>query len=447
MSVARYRPDHDVTFDLAHGLVHLEGAPARVLVPADGLAALCAAAGDEATAEIGRAMGRAMGLRVAARLAPLAEAEGATQGGGGARAASIETMVDHLGAELSLAGLGSLGIERWGHALVMVIDHSPLERAATGCSRRSLGEAVGVATGRHVSAVLLARDGTRARLLIDERAGRGARAQLAARRGSRGARRSRGCTRRPRLPGRKLLDFRRGDSVNDAERISALEGLLAKIRKNAGARPPRRAAGRGASVRRACGGGRGGGAGLGGPRRPGLVEAEAHPILLARVKPVSVRPGSPSTLPVEARGPVAAADDRPHAAARRCSMTTTTSRLPLVMPEKKRAAAASAAAPRQVPVRAPEQGPGGARRRAWRRRPLCKRSLRSCSPRSPRLCPSLTQEPLPMRELDRSMPEEDVRPGDIDVDDLTDDDIELRVATSKRDVPMRSAWPSRRSTS
>jgi hypothetical protein len=166
MSVARYRPDHDVTFDLAHGLVHLEGAPARVLVPADALSALCAAAGDEAAGAMGRAMGRAMGLRVAARLAPLAQADEGPQAGGGARAASVETMVDHLGAELSLAGLGSLGIERWGHALVIVVDHSPLGTSGDGVLEAIVGEAVGVATGRHVRAVLLARDGARARLLM-----------------------------------------------------------------------------------------------------------------------------------------------------------------------------------------------------------------------------------------------------------------------------------------
>jgi hypothetical protein len=166
MAVARFRPDHDVTFDLAHGLVHLEGAPARVLVPADALCALCAAAGEEAAATFGRAMGRSMGARVAARLAPLAEADEAHPGEAGARAASIETMVDHLGAELSLAGLGSLGIERWGHALVIVVDHSPLGAGGDGLLEAVVGEAVGAATGRPVRAVLLARDGARARLLM-----------------------------------------------------------------------------------------------------------------------------------------------------------------------------------------------------------------------------------------------------------------------------------------
>jgi hypothetical protein len=166
MVVARYRPDHDVTFDLAHGLVHLEGAPARVLVPADALAALCGEAGPGAVTAFGRGMGRAMGLRVAARLAASADPEHAGEEGAGARSASLETMVDHLGAELSLAGLGALGLERWGHALCVVVDHCPLGARGDGLLEAVLGEAIGAATSRHVHAVLLLRDGVRARLLL-----------------------------------------------------------------------------------------------------------------------------------------------------------------------------------------------------------------------------------------------------------------------------------------
>lgn len=166
MAVARYRPDHDVTFDLAHGLVHMEGAPARVLVPADALGALCAAAGAEAVAAFGHAIGHAMGLRVAARLAAPAGLEGAAPAGSAARAASVEAMVDHLGAELSLAGLGSLGMERWGHALVVVVDHCPLGARGDRLLEAVVGEAVGSATARHVAAVFLARDEVRARLLL-----------------------------------------------------------------------------------------------------------------------------------------------------------------------------------------------------------------------------------------------------------------------------------------
>lgn len=158
MSVAPYRPDHDVTFDLAHGLVHLEGAPARVLVPAEALAALCAAAGPEATVAMGRAMGRAMGLRVASRLASPEGEAGAT--------ASVQGMVDHLGVELSLSGLGSLGIERWGHALVIVVDHCPLGAPGDALLEALLSEAVSAATARRVHAALLSRDGVRARVLL-----------------------------------------------------------------------------------------------------------------------------------------------------------------------------------------------------------------------------------------------------------------------------------------
>ncbi len=171
MAVARYRPDQDVTFDLAHGLVHLEGAPARVLVPADALSVLCAAASAEAVASFGGAIGRAMGLRVATRLAEGGDADGegaSTEASGvaGARAASVDLMVDHLGAELSLAGLGSLGMERWGHALVVVVDHCPLGSRGDRLLEVVVGEAIAAATARHARAVLLVREGVRVRILI-----------------------------------------------------------------------------------------------------------------------------------------------------------------------------------------------------------------------------------------------------------------------------------------
>ncbi len=169
MAAERYRPDQDVTFDLAHGLVHLEGAPGRVLVPADALGVLCASASPEAVASFGAAIGRSMGLRVAQRLASAAapaEEGGPAGGATGARAAGVEAMVDHLGAELSLAGLGSLGMERWGLALVVVVDHCPLGSRGDRLLEAIVGEAIASATARHARAVLLSRDGPRARLLL-----------------------------------------------------------------------------------------------------------------------------------------------------------------------------------------------------------------------------------------------------------------------------------------
>lgn len=155
MTDLRFDPSKAVTFDLAHGLVHLEGAPSRLLVPAEALGALARAAGPEAASAFGAAIGEAMGRRVAARL-----------GEGGAASASVDVVADHLGGELALAGLGSLGIERWGRALVLVVDQSPLGEGGDRVLEAALASAVHAAAGRSVRVALLARDGVRARFLI-----------------------------------------------------------------------------------------------------------------------------------------------------------------------------------------------------------------------------------------------------------------------------------------
>ena len=156
----RFDPSKAVTFDLTHGLVHLEGAGARVLVPADALFALAALAGAEAGAALARSMGEAMGHRVAARL----HAEGVA-------AAAVEVVVEHLGGELALAGLGSLGLERWGRALVLVVDHSPFGAGGDAFLEGVLAAAVEAAARRDVHALRLGRDGVRARFLLGGRAG------------------------------------------------------------------------------------------------------------------------------------------------------------------------------------------------------------------------------------------------------------------------------------
>ncbi len=162
MSDLRFDPSKAVTFDLSHGLVHLEGAGARVLVPADALFALAGAAGAEAGAALARSMGEAMGRRVASRLT--------TEG---VATASVEVVVEHLGGELALAGLGSLGLERWGRAAVLVVDQSPLGAGGDALLEGVLAAAVEVAAQRDggVHAVRLGRDGVRARFLLSGRAG------------------------------------------------------------------------------------------------------------------------------------------------------------------------------------------------------------------------------------------------------------------------------------
>jgi hypothetical protein len=153
----RFDPSKAVTFDLTHGLVHLEGAPPRLLVPADAILRLARAAGPAAAAAFGRSSGEAMGARVRSRLA--------------AGEASIEAVVEHLGGELALAGLGSLSVERWGRALVMVIDQSPLGAEGDALIEAALAAAVAGTAGKSARAILLGREGVRARFLIGGHAG------------------------------------------------------------------------------------------------------------------------------------------------------------------------------------------------------------------------------------------------------------------------------------
>jgi hypothetical protein len=161
MNHVPFDPSKAVTFDLARGLVQQEGAPSGLIVPAAALAALAHAAGPEASQAFARAVGEAIGRRVALRLA-------AADGVRGAGAAAV---VEHLGGELAITGLGSLGLERWGRALVLVIDQSPLGAAGDALLESVLAGALAAAAGEVSSVTVLARDGGRARFLVTSRAG------------------------------------------------------------------------------------------------------------------------------------------------------------------------------------------------------------------------------------------------------------------------------------
>jgi hypothetical protein len=153
MSTTRFHPEGAVTFDLAHGLVHVEGAREGVLVPAEALVHLAKAAGPAAWAAFGAAIGGAMGARVASRL-------------GDVRAASVELVVEHLAGELALAGLGALSLERWGQAMVLVVNHAPLGEAGDNLLEAALTGALEMATGAPAVATRLQRDGGRARFFV-----------------------------------------------------------------------------------------------------------------------------------------------------------------------------------------------------------------------------------------------------------------------------------------
>lgn len=163
-----------VTFDLAFGHVHLDGAPNRVLVPSEALMDLCLAAGEEPTAALAHAIGAAMAKRVLARLG-----KGAGERAQAVAQLPLDGVVEHVAGELALLGLGSLGAERWGKALVLVHDQSPFgERGDVLVSQ--ILQAVMLGLGAQAARVVrLERNGTRARhLLVSSAAVEGVRMRL-----------------------------------------------------------------------------------------------------------------------------------------------------------------------------------------------------------------------------------------------------------------------------
>src|SRR5262245_58903912 len=112
MAGPTFDPTHTVRFDLQRGSVTAGGGERQVVLGCAALDDLVLIAGPEAAAAVGRTMGASLGERAAARLG----------GAKGVNAASSETVLAHLGGELSLSGFGVLTIERWGQAMVLVVD-------------------------------------------------------------------------------------------------------------------------------------------------------------------------------------------------------------------------------------------------------------------------------------------------------------------------------------
>lgn len=162
MSSPNFDPSEAVIFDLAFGHVHLDGAPMRVMVPADALLALLVAAGEEETENLAHAVGETMGRRVAVRLGPDADTRYQA-----VRAAGFERVITELAGEVALIGLGALSAERWGKALVFVLDQSPLGAEGDGFVAAVLQAALRAAVGKQEGRMLsLAREDARARYLL-----------------------------------------------------------------------------------------------------------------------------------------------------------------------------------------------------------------------------------------------------------------------------------------
>jgi len=157
----KFDPTESVTFDLPFGHVHLDSAPNRVLIPASQLVGLCQAATPEAVKALADAMGEVMAKRASLRLA-----QGAPDRLAEVREASFDAVVEQVAAELALAGLGALSAERWGRALVLVHDQSPLGVDGDGFVAMLLETALGSLSGAELRVVVLERDAVRVRFFV-----------------------------------------------------------------------------------------------------------------------------------------------------------------------------------------------------------------------------------------------------------------------------------------
>jgi hypothetical protein len=150
-----------VTFDLSRGQIQ-KGSDARMLVSADALVALCRAAGADAAASFARTTGQSIGAAIASRF---------EDAGGNVSGAEIDAVVEHLSGELAVAGFGRLSVERWGQALVLVVDHGPSGEMGDELLGALLGAAIAGASKLELECVRLAREGDRARFFIAGRKG------------------------------------------------------------------------------------------------------------------------------------------------------------------------------------------------------------------------------------------------------------------------------------
>lgn len=146
-----FNATQSVRFDLARGAVRSGASDDRLLlVPLAALVELANAAPPAAAAGLGRALGAAIGSRAAARI-------------GDPKGTSLEGFVTQLAGEAALAGAGVLSVERWGRALVVVLEDSPLPGALVAAL---VGGALDAASGRKVATALLSNDAHGVRVLV-----------------------------------------------------------------------------------------------------------------------------------------------------------------------------------------------------------------------------------------------------------------------------------------
>ncbi len=108
-----FDPGKFYAFDLARGAVSTRNGERVLVVASDAVATLVASAVKHGDLTGVRALGKRIGEEAASSLAA------------DVRGASPETVATHAAGVLSLLGWGALSLERWGNALVIVLDGAP----------------------------------------------------------------------------------------------------------------------------------------------------------------------------------------------------------------------------------------------------------------------------------------------------------------------------------
>ncbi len=153
MVQAKFDPALALKFDLGRGTVSQSGAGARLVLSAEVVAALLKGAPADVVRDAGQQLGTELGRRIQPSLGELSQAP-------------PERVLEFLGGELALLGLGGLGMERWGRALVFALVDNPLGAAGDDFMCALFDGALLRIYGKATRAVCVKRDGERARYLI-----------------------------------------------------------------------------------------------------------------------------------------------------------------------------------------------------------------------------------------------------------------------------------------
>lgn len=148
-----------LSFDLAEGLVRLDEEN-RLVVPVAALVSLFRTASPAGRRAFGRAMGESIGHVAASRLAAHPEMPTALVD------VSPELALSELSAAWALAGLGALGLERWGRALLLVVTSSPLGEEGDELCESILESALFSATDKPARVAWIERREGTARFLV-----------------------------------------------------------------------------------------------------------------------------------------------------------------------------------------------------------------------------------------------------------------------------------------